>query len=381
MKVLLLNNVPAPYFSPLFNELARVPDWQLTVCYTSSWVSTVGWRNDELVSASSCGTIVLDRVRPRLTKMIGSPLSAAYTLLALLNRERPDYLICYGYTLKPQVTLICWAMLTATRFALIGDANYFFDQPGRLKGFAKKLWLRFVVKKASALIAIGTASKLFWQRYGASSSQIFKSLLVVDNKFFLAAAAGKAAESLTLRTRLGLDNKVVFLFVGRLIKRKNVDLIIQAANRLGASEFGVVIAGSGEEDARLKTLAGNNPNVVFVGNVTPQEVPVFYRMADVLVLPADQEPWGLVINEAMVCGLAIIAHQHCGAAVDLVDFDNGIKLRDFSVEELAEAMEALVRGQSLLRNMQERSRLKIQDWSIEKAAEGIVEAVRSTCQK
>ncbi len=381
MKVLLLNNVPAPYFLPLFNELARVPDWHLTVCYTSNWVSTVGWENDELISASSCRTIVLDRIRPRLSKFVGGPLSAAYTLMALLNKERPDYLICYGYTLKPQVTLICWAMLTATPFALIGDANYFFDQPGRLKGIAKSFWLRFVVKKASALIAIGTASKLFWQKYGALPSQIFKSLLVVDNDFFLAAAKEKAAQSLKLRSQLGLDNKVVFLFVGRLVQRKNVDLIIQAASRLSADEFGIVIAGAGEDGVRLKSLAGNNPSIVFVGNVTPQEVPAFYSMADVLVLPADQEPWGLVINEAMVCGLAIIAHQRCGAAVDLVDADNGIRLRDFSVEELAKAMEALVQDRSLLRDMQENSRLRIQDWSIEKAAEGIVEAVRSTCQK
>lgn len=381
MKVLLLNNVPAPYFSPLFNELARVPNWQLTICYTSNWISTVGWRSDEPISASPCRTIVLDRIKPRLSRFVGGPLSAAYALMALLNKERPDYLICYGYTLKPQVTLICWAMLTATRFALIGDANYFCDQPGWLKGIAKKKWLRFVVKKASALIAIGTASKLFWQKYGALPSQIFKSLLVVDNKFFLAAAKEKAAQSLQLRSQLGLDSKVVFLFVGRLIKRKNVDLVIQAASRLGTSEFAVVIAGAGEDSVRLKSLAGNNPDIVFVGNVTPQEVPAFYNMADVLVLPAGQEPWGLVINEAMVCGLAIIAHRHCGAAVDLVDADNGIKLQGFSVEELAEAMQMLVRDRSLLRNMQENSRLKIQDWSIEKAAEGIVEAVRSTCQK
>ncbi len=381
MKVLLLNNVPAPYFSPLFNELARVPDWQLTVCYASSWVSTVGWRNDEVINSESCKTIVLDRIRPRLSKVIGGPLSAAYTLIALLKNEKPDYLVCYGYTLKPQVALICWAMLTGTRFALIGDANYFFDRPGKLKSIAKGFWLRLVVKKASALIAIGTASKLFWQKYGALPSQIFKSLLVVDNKFFLAAVKEKAAESLMLRTRLGLNNKIVFLFVGRLIRRKNVDLILQAASRLGTNEFGIVIAGAGEDEARLKSLAGDSPNIVFVGNVTPQEIPAFYNMADVLVLPADQEPWGLVINEAMVCGLAIIAHQHCGAAVDLVGAGNGIKLRSFSVEELAEAMGKLVRDRSLLRSMQDNSRLKIQDWSIEKAAEGIVEAVWSSCQK
>lgn len=381
MKVLLLNNVPAPYFSPLFNELGKVPDWQLTVCYTSNWISTVGWKKDELTGQSSHRVVILDRVHPKLSNLVGSKLSAAFALMGLLKGEKPDYLICYGYTLKPQVLLICWAIMTATPFALVGDANYFFDRPVRWKAIAKSFWLRFVVKKSSALIAVGKASTLFWQKYGAPPSKMFRSLLAVNNDFFQSVAKNKVSESQDLRLRLGFDNKVVFLFVGRLIKRKNVDLIIQAAGYLKSDELGIVVAGSGEDEARLKQLAKNLPNIVFAGNIDPMKLPVFYQMADVLILPADKEPWGLVINEAMVCGLAIIAYQHCGAAVDLVDSDNGVKLYNFSGEELAEAMRMLTSDRAVLRDMQKSSRVKIQNWSIEKAAEGIVAAVKNTCRK
>ena len=338
----------------------------------------MGWKKDELISQSSHQTIILDRTYPRLTKLFGNQISAAFALMSLLNSEKPDYLICYGYTLKPQMLLICWAILTATQFALIGDANYFIDRPGKVKAIAKSFWLRWIVIKASALIAIGTASTLFWQKYGATPSKIFRSVLAVDNQFFIAVAEKHAAESQRLRSRLGFGHRIVFLFVGRLVKRKNVDLIIRAARHLDSEKYGIVIAGEGEDGARLKHLAVNQPNIVFAGNITPAELPVFYKMADVLLLPADQEPWGLVINEAMACGLAIIAYRHCGAAVDLVDASNGVKLCSFSVEELVEAMKRLAHDESALRDMQAYSRLKIQDWSIEKAAEGIVTAVGST---
>jgi glycosyltransferase involved in cell wall biosynthesis len=381
MKVLLLNNVPAPYFLPLFEELGKTPGWQLTVCYTTNWNRTVGWQNATLSDRSSYRTIILDQLGSDLSSSLGVSLSIAIKLWNFLGNERPDYLICYGYTLKPQMFLLVWAMITKTPFALTGDANYYFDGAKGLKRIAKNAWLRLVIKRASALVTIGTASKLFWEKYGATPSQLFSSRLVVDNDFFSKAKDALSETAKDWRNRLKLGDKVVFLFVGRLIKRKNINLIIQAAHLLNPDEFGVVIVGSGEEAESLKLLASGKSNIHFSGNVDPGDLPAFYRMADVLVLPADDEPWGLVVNEAMVCGLAVIAYKFCGAAIDLVDSDNGIVLQGFSIKELANAMQFLVTNRSLLLSMQLKSEEKIKDWSIESAAKGMILAVESTCYK
>ncbi|MFN0108953.1 MAG: glycosyltransferase family 4 protein [Blastocatellia bacterium] len=299
----------------------------------------------------------------------------------LISKERPDYVICYGYTLKPQVALLLWAIWTKTPFALIGDANYFCDRVTGLKRIAKTAWLRFVTKKAAALLSIGRASKLFWEKYGATASQLFTSCLAVDNEFFRKAGEAGKKKAGELRAQLKFEGKVVFLFVGRLIKRKNVDLVLQAARRLESDRFGIVIVGSGEESESLKRQFGDDPNVFFAGNIAPNELPVFYQMADVLVLPADQEPWGLVINEAMNCGLAVIAHQHCGAAIDLIDAENGIKLQGFSIEELVAGIQLLILDSVKLRAMQKSSQTKIQHWSIDNAAAGIIQAVEFTHRK
>jgi len=140
----------------------------------------------------------------------------------------------------------------------------------------------------------------------------------------------------------------------------------------------VVIAGGGEEFASLKEIAGDDPRVIFTGPIAPAELPLYYTLSDVLVLPAAREPWGLVINEAMACGLGIIAHRHCGAAVDLVGDENGIALNTFSVDELGEALKLIINHEPLLRSMQKRSREKIANWSIDTAALAMIRAVETS---
>ncbi|MGH9855603.1 MAG: glycosyltransferase, partial [Blastocatellia bacterium] len=178
-----------------------------------------------------------------------------------------------------------------------------------------------------------------------------------------------------LRSQLGLTGETVFLFVGRLVRRKNVDLIIRAARQLNDDRIAIVIAGSGEEKLALEELADGDPRIVFAGNVPPDELPLYYAISNVLVLPATQEPWGLVINEAMASGLAVIAHRHCGAALDLVAPDNGVALETSSVDELARAMRLIASDRSLLHSMQACSQAKIRGWSIDAAARGIIRAV------
>lgn len=388
MRILLLNNLPAPYFTPLFARLAEKLQGRLTVCYSSDWNQTVGWEADSTGEANQA--IILDRRAPKFRRWLGSGAAGALALWQELRANPPDFVICYGYTLLPQFVLLLWAIASRTPYALSGDANFYNDAPKGLKGIGRTFWLRFVVGKASALIAVGSASRMFWEKYGARPEQIFQSGFAVNNEA-LAEASLNRVSSPTVREGLSFVNKAladaratdtfaegrktVFLFVGRLVERKNVRLILQAARRLDSERFAVVIAGSGEQFDELKALAADQANVHFLGNVAPADLPAVYGLADVLVLPARDEPWGLVINEAMACGLAVIAHEHCGAAVDLVAEDNGFKLSGFSIEELAAAMNCLIEDRDRLRAMQESSQQKIRDWTIERAADGIAKSI------
>ena len=377
-KVLLLNNVPAPYFDPLFERLREDSGWSLTICYVTATTSEVGWGAQPLDSPGDRGTRILDGQHPRLKGWLGAPAAATAALVETLARERPDYLISYGYAPLPQAAAVSWAIATGTPYAVIGDANIYAECSTGLRRRAKGAWLRQVTRHAAALITVGTANRLFWESYGARPEQLYESRYVVDNDFFAREVARRREESARLRERMGMNGKAVFLYVGRLVERKGVDLLIGAARRLPGEEVGVIVAGDGPRGAALKELAGGDRRIVFAGRVAPADLPLYYGAADALVLAARAEPWGLVVNEAMACGLAVIAHRHCGATVDLVGPDNGAVLDSFTVEELTEAMRAIAGDDGRRRRMGEHSRQKIREWSIGAAARGIIRAVQES---
>lgn len=380
MRVLVLNNIPAPYFDPLFERLARAPGWDLTVCYSSVWNRSAGWKRERADESAAMRTVILDEKHPKLSRLLGSSRAAALSLLGELRRARPDYLIIYGYTLAPQTLAILYAVASSTPFAVIGDANIYADRASGWRRAAKSLWLRWVVRGAAAIIYIGTANRRFWERYGARGERLFAARYAVDNEYFARAAESEREAAREMRRRFGIDGRTVFLYVGRLIARKNVDLLIRAAKEMGGEQIAVVIAGDGEERSRLEALAAGDGRVpvIFAGAVAQADLPRYYAMADALVLPARDEPWGLVINEAMAAGLAIVAHRSCGAAVDLVDEKNGTLLDAFSVEEMVGALRRIARDRGELERMKESSRARIEGWTIEGAARGIEEAVTRT---
>jgi glycosyltransferase involved in cell wall biosynthesis len=363
---------------PLFEKLGSDSGWDLTVCYSSAWHRNVGWVQEKLEEHGSHRTMILDQLMPKLTKILGSKAAAAVALADILLRERPDYLISYGYTLLPQITAIVWSILTDTPFAVGGDANFYCDNARRIKRYLKRWWLSQITNRAAALLTIGTANRMFWEAYGAKEEQLFEARFAVDNDFYARSIEARKTESYALRKKLGLADKVVFIYVGRLIKRKNIDLIISAISRLKDDRIGLVIAGNGEEFSSLKVLARGDRRVIFTGPVIPGRLPLYYAMADVIVLPASSEPWGLVINEAMASGLAVIGHRHCGAILDLVGADNGAALESFSVAELVRAMKLLATDSPLLRSMQKRSLEKISSWTIDDSVHGIISAVEKT---
>jgi glycosyltransferase involved in cell wall biosynthesis len=379
-RVLLFNNTPAPYLIPLFEELRRKSGWRLTLCFASRWNADTGWRKGEAEAGlSDEPTVYLDELPVPGRRWLGETVSIILGLLGVLGRERPDYLVIYGYTLAPQVTLLLWAMRRRRPFAVLGDANIHADRAGGARRWLKRLWLGWIVRRAAVIPTIGKANRQFWLSYGARADDLAAVPFSVDNASLAKGAARAKEEAARERARLGLSRAVVFLSVGRLIARKNLATLIRAFRSVEGVEIGLIIVGTGEERPELERLATGDPRIHFTGGVAPVDLPRWYALSDVLVLISRDEPWGLVVNEAMACGLAILAHQHCGATPDLVDDENGIVLEGFGEQEVAEALRRLATvTPAHLRQMQERSREKIAAWGIEATAKGLIEAVERT---
>ena len=136
------------------------------------------------------------------------------------------------------------------------------------------------------------------------------------------------------RTR---DKVTEFLFVGRLEKEKNLDLLIQAFANY--PNLNLSIIGYGKEERFLRSKA--TKNVLFLGEIKNKELSYYYQKADVLILPSKREPWGLVVEEALNNGTPVIVSDHVGCKDDLVSDETGLVFENDNISSLKRAIDRI----------------------------------------
>jgi glycosyltransferase involved in cell wall biosynthesis len=228
----------------------------------------------------------------------------------------------------------------------------------------------------------GKSSFEYAKSLGIPQKCIFTAPNAVDIDLFASEAAAVHKDPATYRQKLQLPSRF-FLFAGRLVPEKGVFNLLAAYGKLPEefrNEVDLVFAGEGVSRAELMRRASaiNPGSVHFAGFVHREQLAVYYGLAEVFVFPTHTDPWGLVVNEAMACGLPIIVSSAAGCAADLVvDHWNGLVVRPADSNQLASAMAELVRDTKLRFLLAQRSSEKILQYSPEACAAGIATAVLS----
>jgi glycosyltransferase involved in cell wall biosynthesis len=241
---------------------------------------------------------------------------------------------------------------------------------------------RMIFTCCDGFVAIGSLNREYYLQHGAPPERVFFAPFSVRNEQFAASSEMRARHRQTIRTELGLDSdSLIVLFASKLIKRKRADDLIRAFEGL-AKRFPfayLVIVGSGDAEANLRALAAATvgERVRFMGFRNQSQLPVLYAASDVFVLPADSEPWGLVINEVMAAGIPVVVSDEIGAAPDLVqDQETGFIYPCGTLDELAKAVGRLLEEPALRAQMSANAVRLIRRWDVDECAQGIVNAAR-----
>jgi glycosyltransferase involved in cell wall biosynthesis len=219
----------------------------------------------------------------------------------------------------------------------------------------------------------------YLQTQDIDDQSLFVAPNAVDNKRFADAAESVRKQATVRRDQLGLPPRY-FLFVGRLVREKGIFELLKAYAKLDAQmrqEIGLVMVGDGpcREQLQLATAGISPGTVVFPGFVHREQLGDYYGLAEAFVLPTYTDTWGMVVNEAMACGLPVIVSRSAGCAADLVrDQRNGILVRSKDVDSLEAAMKRLGGDCELRQAMRGNSKRLILDYSPEKWATSVVEA-------
>jgi len=297
----------------------------------------------------------------------------------IVRQSRLDALLIYGHVqLANHIALLAAKSLGIPVFYR-GETHLQLDR-SRAKRVARRLLMGTYYKLIDGFLAIGSLNRLFYRAMGVPESKIFWVPYAVDNERIIASAALTPIDRSALRHALGArDDVPLLIYASKLTARKHPDDLLSAARTLrhDGLDFDLLFVGTGEMDARLREAAHDfpGPAPIFAGFKNQSEMPEVLGSADIFILPSENEPWGLIINEAMCAGLAIVTTHEVGAVPDLVK--EGINGRLFEAGGLANALRPLVADRALTAGMGEESRRIIAGWGYDEDVDGIRAALRA----
>lgn len=258
-------------------------------------------------------------------------------------------IILLGYNDLCRALLIRWADKKGIPLVLAADSNVFAE--GRIplaKRLIKRIYIRWILDRIKGLMPMGSCGRAYFRLYKDHNLPEFIFPYEPDYSTLWFYKDEEVAEFQRKYNLAPMRRRL--LYCGRLVPVKRVDLLIKSFVAIAAQRptWDLVIAGDGPLRKELEAMvpAHLRDRVKWLGFLQFNEAAICYRACNVLVHPAEYEPWGLVVIEAVACEIPIVTTSVCGAAVEVVKHNvNGLIVPPRSQEALTEAIREITIGQ------------------------------------
>lgn len=369
-KIILLTEIISPYRIPVFNEIAQSLQDRFLVFFLGATEKRRQWKiyKEEIEFYYEVLPYLLYQ------RKNSSPYFFNPAILYELIRHSPDVIITGGYQQPAYFLAMLYAKIFKKRIILWCESNKY-DQ--RLRHPLIENYKRWFVKNCSGYIVPGKAAFEYVISLGADRARVWMAPDAVDNDYFARESQRHKQNTEAIKKAKKYPQKLL-LYVGRMIDQKGILDLVEAFGNLSKRhvELGLVLVGSGPQAAPYKRFCKLHKieNVFFTGFVHREELPLYYAVSDIFILPSRSEPWGLALNEAMASKLPVIASDVVGAAEDLiVNGENGYTYRNGSIMELSEVIEKVLNSNRQVMGM--KSYEIIQNFSPQKCAQGFIRAI------
>ena len=386
MRIGFLLTHPTQYHSPWFKELAKRPEIQIKVFYCfQPHIKQQGFDFDV---PFEWDIPLLDGYPSAFLKNVARTPGFHFfgcdtpEIREIVSGREFDVWLINGWKVKSdwQAITSCWK--NNIPMLIRGDSNLLDPKPLYLR-VAKRLILGRWIPRFTRYLTVGRLNEDFYKFYGADPSKFFPVRHFVDNERFALQAKDARARNAASIARWGIaEDAVVFLFAGKFIEKKRPMDALYAIERVHATGLKVhlLMTGDGKLRSGLEEYAIRNKlPVSFSGFLNQDAIAEAYACSHVLLLPSGYaETWGLVVNEAMSCGIPAIISDRVGCGPDLVQQgETGFIFPVGDVETLAEVMTRYARNVSLARMHGDNARKHIRDYSIGAAVNNSVAALKS----
>jgi glycosyltransferase involved in cell wall biosynthesis len=343
LRIGFLVSHPIQYYAPIFRELSKRCD--LTVFFahrqTAAGQAKAGYGvafewDVDLLSGYASRFLTNVAKQPSTDVFAGCDTPGIAQEIA---QGRFDAFVVPGWGLRSYLQAARACRNAGVPVLVRGDSQLASQRGGPIR-LAKALIFPRFLKRFDGFLYVGQRNREYLERYGVRADRLFFSPHCIDNDAFRGAseAASRAKLSAVAAGRR-------ILFVGKLVESKRPRDLLRAAALIQGrgGQVEVAFAGAGEAEAALKQAAADaRIRATFHGFVNQSELPAIYAAADVIVSPS-VETWGLVINEAMACGVPAVVSSAVGCAPDLIEEGRtGAVFPLDDIPALARAIEAVL---------------------------------------
>jgi glycosyltransferase involved in cell wall biosynthesis len=385
-RVAVVNSHPIQYFAPLYAFLNRDPLLEVTALYCSDF-SLRGGIDPGFKQAVTWDIDLLTGYRSIFIGESGGQRTPAgfWSLIcpqvwSEIRSGHYDAVWLHGYSYAVNVIALL-AAKTKNLPVLMRSETHLGLQPKGWKRRIRDAVLSVAYRFVDGFLAIGTANRAYYHALGVPDERIFDVPYTVDNDRFIAAATLACEQRAEVRKKYGLpvDGPVV-LYASKFMRRKHPDDVIRAIAKLRdeGQTATLFMVGAGEMEQELRDLTTSLAlgNVVFGGFINQADLPKIYAASDVFVLPSENEPWGLIVNEVMCAGVPVVVSDEVGCVSDLVkDGVNGYHMKAGDIGSLFNALDKLLAHKHLRDRMGAASLSIISEWSYERCRQGITTAL------
>lgn len=389
VRVAFVNTHPIQYFAPLYRYINTtgvidaVPiylsDHSLRGAVDKGFGHSVKWDIDLL---SGMSPVFARGAETRIVET-GPTKMMVPQIWSLIRNGNYDAVVVHGHSTG--ANHIAWAAAKSMGIPIFtrGETHLGLE---RSEGQARlrNMLMPRLYAAYDVMLAIGALNRDFYRAMGVPDRKISLFPYSVDNDRMIAASTLEPEERAALRAQYGLSpDRPAILYCSKFQPRKHPDDLIRACARLVEEGLALdlVMAGSGEMEADLRALASQFPklNVIFPGFFNQSELPKIFGACDVFVLPSRNEPWGLIINEAMCAALPIVASREIGSVADLLhEGVNGHAFEARDIDGLVKALRPIVADRHLCAQMGAASRSIIAKWGYQQCLDGLVDALKKS---
>lgn len=374
IRVLLVGTHPVQYSAPIFRRLARHPRLDIQVAYCS--MQGAEPHVDPGFGIEVKWDVPLLEGYDWVSLPNRSPVSKADSFFSLINPgiwqlisgKKFDAVVLFtGY-----VRATFWIALAAAKWnrvpVLFGtDAHELAPRDRKdWKPWVKRLFWPRLFGLADMVLAPSSGTFELMRALGIPADRIALTPYCVDNDWWIERS--DKADRRAVRARWTVpDDALVVLFCAKLQSWKRPHDLLRAFAQVAHPNAFLVFAGEGPLRSSLESEAHSlriDHKTRFLGFVNQTELPEVYTASDVFVLPSEHEPFGVVVNEAMLCRCAVIVSDRVGAGFDLVqDSETGFVFAMGDVADLAAALGRAMGDRERLQRMGEACRHRMAHWS------------------